>query len=927
MGSICPGGSVVYSAINWYIHAINVQSTRRTASNATLNRTVIKAYECPVEACAGNNTCKGGREGLLCGFCPSNAALELNVCVPCEQDSSKTVVLQSVLAVVFFVVLLLVLFLLGWRQIYPENLVHRTYDKLQVMLFAQLARVSSIFKKKDLGVKWKDVGTVEPQTGIEIKNEELAMALQQKRQLTQKEMADFKLPDLSHESYIKVGNTYFRLDEKAQNVQSDPATGRRAIQAAKIFFAYYQVISGFIVFKVRLPAILETSIKYLNAIGKILSFDVFEYPGLGCLVGMPWFDRLVVRTLTPIVILILMVVPVAVSYRRLRNLRSIQAGASDMSPRERREMQRKLMTARFARDYTYNTFWMVALSWLFLVFPSMTLASMEAFSCQQIGNQKYLSADLKELCPSPSDGAYWFSIFMTGFWAAGTPVFILWSMIYHEVPKMADRKMKQCVVNQMIGRYLADSVDPSRRKFAIGMGKRIGSASDDADLQRRIIGLYDTIFPEGNGHTLPKLCATILGRALSFRDASGLEWINVGNSVPDGGIELDHARLSEALSQKMAFTEPEWLSFCVKDLHMNHCIQSGGSYYKPARCASKTRSAMGELTSAMCQWFEHIDINLNSFLDVTELRLEFQGLGMGDAEADSILLFFDTDENGHLDLEEFETGMLHILDNSIPGICSADLVALFQAFPQIASNSPISLERFTEYGTRLYAEAFVFTGAERAEAATAQQLLALLNYHWKRRGMEAGDEEVDMKLETEGVNMTAARKTDVNQPSENAEATYCDVEQYEPMLEQCRLLCREIGLNFIDINVDIATVLDLPVIYDQILMGFENMLSASLIEGAADRKTIRIFRLRNQVMKSKDEFRAKLLLDVEKLGLKLVEEGVIIPPPLEWDGSLGSEEVKVIERLGFLLDAYQVSVWYWEVRTLPPMGPMDTAQQ
>ena len=31
----------------------------------------------PIEACSGNNTCKGGRTGLLCGYCPPGTALEL----------------------------------------------------------------------------------------------------------------------------------------------------------------------------------------------------------------------------------------------------------------------------------------------------------------------------------------------------------------------------------------------------------------------------------------------------------------------------------------------------------------------------------------------------------------------------------------------------------------------------------------------------------------------------------------------------------------------------------------------------------------------------------------------------------------------------------------------------------------------------------
>ena len=34
---------------------------------------------------------------------------------------------------------------------------------------------------------------------------------------------------------------------------------------------------------------------------------------------------------------------------------------------------------------------------------------------------------------------------------------------------------------------------------------------------------------------------------------------------------------------------------------------------------------------------------------------------------------------------------------------------------------------------------------------------------------------------------------------------------------------------------------------------------------------------------------------------------------MEWDGSLGPEEEIVIERLGFLLNAYTVQAWYWEI--------------
>ena len=50
-----------------------------------------------------------------------------------------------------------------------------------------------------------------------------------------------------------------------------------------------------------------------------------------------------------------------------------------------------------------------------------------------------------------------------------------------------------------------------------------------------------------------------------------------------------------------------------------------------------------------------------------------------------------------------------------------------------------------------------------------------------------------------------------------------------------------------------------------------------------------------------------------EIAFRLRKEGVITEPALEWDGSLGPEEENVIERLGFLLNAYTVQAWYWEI--------------
>lgn len=132
------------------------------------------------------------------------------------------------------------------------------------------------------------------------------------------------------------------------------------------------------------------------------------------------------------------------------------------------------------------------------------------------------------------------------------------------------------------------------------------------------------------------------------------------------------------------------------------------------------------------------------------------------------------------------------------------------------------------------------------------------------------------------------------------------------------------------VDIQEATISDLPLLFDMIIGALNSLLPGSFAEACANSDTRLIFNLRHNVMKNKDVFTALLLKRVQQLGLDLMEEGGITIPPLEWDGALGPREVNVIERLGFLLDAYQAKVWYWEVKAFPPLptrpfaGPFAT---
>jgi hypothetical protein len=68
-----------------------------------------------------------------------------------------------------------------------------------------------------------------------------------------------------------------------------------------------------------------------------------------------------------------------------------------------------------------------------------------------------------------------------------------------------------------------------------------------------------------------------------------------------------------------------------------------------------------------------------------------------------------------------------------------------------------------------------------------------------------------------------------------------------------------------------------------------------------------------KVERCESQLRGVLMVHLLSVAFMLQKEGVISCPSLEWDGDLGPEEQKVIGRLGFLLNAYSVQTWWWEL--------------
>jgi len=103
--------------------------------------------------------------------------------------------------------------------------------------------------------------------------------------------------------------------------------------------------------------------------------------------------------------------------------------------------------------------------------------------------------------------------------------------------------------------------------------------------------------------------------------ASGLKWIQIGSAKPTNGRELSNAALADALASKTEFTQPQWDTFGIKDLHFADFVRVGNVYYRPG--GNVEPDILGKLKSviidAVCQQNAQSLMNKTQMLARTHL--------------------------------------------------------------------------------------------------------------------------------------------------------------------------------------------------------------------------------------------------------------------------------------------------------------------
>ena len=662
---------------------------------------------------------------------------------------------------------------------------------------------------------------------------------------------------------------------------------RLAIQAGKLFFGNLQVVSSFTGFKVEFPDLLKAALRGLQMFSAIFTLEIFSWPGLGCLTELEYISKLAARTLLPLLIVLLMAVPVGVAWWTRRR---VDAAKPDANSRKRRVEARKNLAA--VQDACWNNMF----TFLFLVFPASALASMEPFSCRQIGNRWFLNADLRLDCPTAADGIFWFAVVTTLVWVVGIPLLTILSMRYHQVHTLAQRKQDRALVSAMIDRFHADTGDPSRRRLANMIGNPLKKDKRDQvalNVRTRSDEIFTHIFPEHAqctncaGHLLPKVPRLILRKLITMGRLHGVD----------------------------------------------HLYEHSG------------------LKNAIRFWWQEVDENLDLSVTANELRRELHQLGLEESDADS----FVRDVRHHVSLmrrkqdilieecdvkaDEFEAIVQHVLDECVPALSCLQLLVVFDFVKSEQDDMKLNADMFYENMKNVCGDAFKFTGTESLDILTAEHLHILLAHKWEKREGQAdnGVMERDMLTGLEASDKIVeaiSLKVDDQFAHKEAEEIYSLTARQKRTLEavwqQCEDVRDQLGIDhgYPHLSGEKRSIgkltQTLEFLSDQ-LDGVRQSLLDSNVRSHDTQHTFPDIAQQGLLgCTSIDDFKRQLVMcnsDVKEIlrelvaevGLKLNRSGVISVSALKWDGSEGPKEELVMRRFGFLINAFQVSCWYWEV--------------
>ena len=263
--------------------------------------------------------------------------------------------------------------------------------------------------------------------------------------------------------------------------------------------------------------------------------------------------------------------------------------------------------------------------------------------------------------------------------------------------------------------------------------------------------------------------------------------------------------------------------------------------------------------------------------------------------------------------------VLHILENVHTTFSAADMLALGCLINEYDKDRSETLDivEFKALASDLVKKNLLFTGREGPDTLNLNQLYILREYNWKQRRMQKLEKGDGPDNRQDQIDKFLVEK----QPSEGGEAPkepepiyVITKAQKEQLVKACALVKTLCDTCVPDLR-ERADALqynskDLLPLIVELKKGIHDGLQRELkqrgnngFESLFDHTENANYVLYLEVERVETVLQRILLQHVGEIAAKLLKEGVIEVPTLEWDGALGREEEVAIERLGFLLNA------------------------
>ena len=440
-GANCTGGDAVVPLLGFWRPNSSSDSTSTVSrrlynsnkSDALQSATSVELFTCPPGACLGGGGCEEGREGPVCGLCKPGYAMSSGNCDPCPSNVQSSKIAFAVIGSIAAVVLL---YFFSFKPMIgepPEELGNDDLEDHLDDLGESLTKVAAGGHDED---ELNDVGSDQSSTSGDAAGAAAGAGSDVKQKVIDKlksapNIAAKLKSSPAMQSILQLWDQVKSWMDSQMDLES---LKNFALGYIKVIISFYQVLSTYVDnYKVTWPIRVVNMFQYVA----IFRFDMISFPGPNCVVAeFSYTERLLIYTVLPVVIITLLCIAPTISACLLMVKRD----------KKKEEYSKN-------HDVVIDQFWYSLLFCLFLLYPTVSVATLRSFNCQDLGPSGVrLMADYSEMCPSGNFIFYWAAV-CTAVYPVGVPLFFILVMRAYRIPQIAEGKLNEAKVDALVIAY------------------------------------------------------------------------------------------------------------------------------------------------------------------------------------------------------------------------------------------------------------------------------------------------------------------------------------------------------------------------------------------------------------------------------------------------------------------------------------------